>query len=89
MVSYDPTSRLSHHRGHTQGSALHKTALPGDFAKFLSRSASTEDRHCGSREAGWATDVVDGSVDRDQRFFEHKDAFSRNTEIRLGISNSR
>ena len=64
----DPASRLSHHTGHTRGSALHRTALPGDFAEFLSRPTSTEGRRCGSREAGRATDAVDGSVDRDQRF---------------------
>ena len=62
------TSRLSHHTGHTRGSALHRTALPGDFAEFLSRPTSTEGRRCGSGEAGRATDAVDGGVDRDQRF---------------------
>ena len=44
-----------------------------------------EGRRCGSGEAGLATDVAEGSVDRDKGS-ENKDAFSRNTEIRLGIS---
>ena len=35
-----------------------------------------------------ATDVAEGSMDRDKGS-EEKDAFSRNTEIRLGISHTR
>ena len=81
----DPTSRLSHHTGHTRGSALHRTALPGDFAEFLSRPTSTEGRLCGSGEAGLATtDVVDGSMDL--KGSENKIHSAENTEIRLGIS---
>ena len=70
-----------------QGSALHRTALPGDSAEFLSRSASTEGRLCGSREAGWAMDVADDSVElgKGSQNKDDDDCSHRGQEFMLGV----
>eukprot|EP01043_Picozoa_sp_COSAG02_P038598 COSAG02_NODE_2989_length_7609_cov_11.207723_3_plen_203_part_00 len=66
-----------------KGSHLHRTTLPGDSAKFLSRSASTEARRCGSGEADCGRRMWRRGVWVAIKGSEQQDTFSRKT-LRFG-----